>query len=399
MKHTLVAGLAVVVALTVVTGCSSGPAPSPSSAASPAAGMQQLVRKNVKDLTAAEKADFVSAIKKLKVTPAPDDPRVTNWYDHFVAEHLSKLVCWNTSQVNQGGYGHNGPDLLTWHRSFLLEFEKALSTVAGHPMALPYWDWTDPSSTPVVFADDFMGPAGDAADGYVVTKGPFRKGEWPINVRGFPSTNPGQFSDLVRATAMMPGMDTLPPASDVREALTKPVYDVAPWGPLSDANQSFRSFLDGNIGTTGEICQDGLITLVGSTGGRLHATVHMYVGGMTADGEAGALTDTATSPNDPIFWLHHTNIDRIAEAWWSTHNYQYLPKSGGPVGDNADDPVWPYTATNGEMAKPVTELGYTYDQLPTVQHPGGPTGPTTALPENGAVTTMPPMPGHGSGHS
>lgn len=368
-------------------GCSS------SAPATPAAQTQTVVRKNVTELTGAEKAEFVSAIKKLKAAPAPDDPRVSNWYDHFVAEHLSKLVCWNTRQTNQGGYGHNGPDLLTWHRSFLLEFKKALSTVAGHPMALPYWDWTDPASTAVVFADDFMGPPGDAADDYVVTKGPFRKGEWSIEVKGFPSTNPGQFDDLVRATGKMPSMTELPPASEVQQALSRPVYDAAPWNPGADPDLSFREYLDGSIGATGQTCQDGMITVQGATGARLHATVHMYVGGQNAEGQPGALTDTATSPNDPIFWLHHTDIDRIAEAWWTTHDYQYLPKSGGPTGDNFDDIVWPYVGvTNGQMARPVKEFGYTYDELPTVDNPGGPTGPAVELSETAHPTAPMTMP-------
>ncbi|TPG33473.1 tyrosinase family protein [Mycolicibacterium hodleri] len=346
-------------ALAILTaGCHTAPSTSTSQGA-------PVVRKNVKDLTDAEKSDFVAAIKKLKTTPAPDDPRVGNWYDHFVAEHMSKLMCW-TDSAGQGGYGHYGPDLLTWHRAYLREFEEALTTVAGKPMALPYWDWTDPASTAAVFADDFMGPPGAAADDYVVTRGPFRKGEWRIDVKGSTFTNPGQFDDLVRATGMMPGMTSLPPAADVRAALTRPVYDTAPWDPSSNTDQSFRSYVDGAIGATGQACENGGIAAVGATSGRLHATVHMYVGGMNAEGQPGALTDTATSPNEPIFWLHHVNIDRIAEAWWSAHDYQYLPTSGGPRGDNIDDVVWPFRdKTNGDMATPASQLGYTYDQLPS----------------------------------
>lgn len=383
--------LTVAMVAAVGTGCGDA---GPSSTADSSHG-QTVLRKNVKNLTEPEKADFVAAIKKLKATPDPDDPRVGNWYDHFVAEHLSKLICWNTSQTNQGGYGHNGPDLLTWHRAFLLEFEKALSTVAGHPMALPYWDWTDPASTAVVFADDFMGPPGDVSDDYVVTKGPFRKGEWTINVKGFTSTNPGQFDDLVRATGNMPGVTTLPPASEVRQALSRPVYDTAPWNPGADPDQSFREYVDGSVGATGQTCQDGTITVDGATGARLHATVHMYVGGQNAQGQAGALTDTATSPNDPIFWLHHTNIDRIAEGWWSTHDYQYLPRASGPTGDNVDDIVWPNAnRTNGDMAKPVTTFGYTYDELPTIDNPGGPHGSTPGAPE-ASMSSAPMQVPHG----
>src|SRR5690606_40416265 len=107
--------------------------------------------------------------------PAPDEDEVGNWYDHFVAAHMRKLVCW-TDEPGQGGYGHNGPDILTWHRAFLRDFEKAMSQAMGKPMALPYWDWTDPSSLAVLFSDDFMGGKGDPAQGYRVTSGPFKEG-------------------------------------------------------------------------------------------------------------------------------------------------------------------------------------------------------------------------------
>lgn len=62
----------------------------------------------------------------------------------------------------------------------------------------------------------------------------------------------------------------------------------------------------------------------------------------------------------------NVNVDRIAEKWWTTHDYQYLSQSGGPVGSNADDVVWPYTdQTNGQMDSPVEEFGYTHDKLPS----------------------------------
>src|SRR5262249_21453997 len=38
-----------------------------------------------------------------------------------------------------------------------------------------------------------------------------------------------------------------------------------------------------------------------------HNTVHMWVG--------GTMQDPMVSPKDPIFWLHHANIDRIWAQW------------------------------------------------------------------------------------
>ena len=369
-KRPAIAVLVALVAFTAAACTSGGPQAGSAVAISSGSGSQAVpppvvVRKNVMSMTTAEKTDFVSAVKKLKTTPAPNDTRVTNWYDHFVAENLSKLICWSAT-VNQGGYGNYGPDLLTWHRAFLLEFQDALTQVAGHPIPLPYWDWTDPASTAVVFADDFMGPSGKSGDNYVVTDGPFAKGQWAINVKGFTTDNPGQFDDLVRATGTIGDATELPAASDVQHALDRPLYDAAPFDPSSDSDSSFRAFLGGNIGASGTQCKDGIIRVVDANGSRLDTTVLRYVGGVNDDGHIGSLTDTATAPNDPVFWLVYANADRVAEAWWKNRKYQYLPESGGPNGANLNDVLYPYTdLTNGSMAKPAEQLGYSYDSLPT----------------------------------
>jgi tyrosinase len=347
------------------TTIASGSSGSATTSGSQAVPPPVLVRKNVMSLTTAEKAEFVSAVKKLKTTPAPGDSRVTNWYDHFVAENLSKLICWS-HEPNQGGYGNYGPDLLTWHRAFLLEFQDALTQVAGHPMALPYWDWTDPASTAVVFADDFMGPGGKPEDNYTVTSGPFAKGQWALNVKGFAADNPGQFDDLVRATGTIDHATELPAAAEVQQALDRPLYDVAPFNPAADPDSSFRAFLGGDVGSTGTTCDDGVVKATEVQGSRLDATVLKYVGGVNDNGHIGSLTDTATAPNDPVFWLVFANTDRIAEAWWKAHKYQYVPESGGPNGTNINDVLYPYAdLTNGSMVKPAEQLGYSYDTLPT----------------------------------
>jgi tyrosinase len=60
------------------------------------------------------------------------------------------------------------------------------------------------------------------------------------------------------------------------------------------------------------------------------------------------------APNDPVFFLHHCNIDRIWDSWQRryfqnpTDPAQYAPQSGGPAGHNIDD-VIPARALIREM--------------------------------------------------
>ncbi len=44
---------------------------------------------------------------------------------------------------------------------------------------------------------------------------------------------------------------------------------------------------------------------------QLHNNVHRAVGGIMA---------TASSPSDPLFWLHHANVDRLWASWQQRHS-------------------------------------------------------------------------------
>src|SRR5207247_9953874 len=132
-----------------------------------------------------------------------------------------------------------------WHRELLLLFEKALNDVyPGKNITVPYWDFTDPASFNIVFADDFMGGGGAAADNYAVTNGPFRKGEWTLNVLDPVALAPIQFPFLTRAFGTYK-KSGFPTAADVAYMLARPKYDVAPWNHMSDTDQSVRNYLEG----------------------------------------------------------------------------------------------------------------------------------------------------------
>lgn len=46
---------------------------------------------------------------------------------------------------------------------------------------------------------------------------------------------------------------------------------------------------------------------------RPHNTMHTLIGGVTGD-----MTDQTMAAYDPIFWFHHSNIDRLWATWQRT---------------------------------------------------------------------------------
>lgn len=82
-----------------------------------------------------------------------------------------------------------------------------------------------------------------------------------------------------------------------------------------------------------------------------------------------------TSPNDPVFWLHHCNLDRLWSAWQmlfappNGSSAAFLPQGGAAPGHNLRDTLrfgdpmpWidMYTPT---MLTDTYALGYSYDSL------------------------------------
>ncbi len=93
----------------------------------------------------------------------------------------------------------------------------------------------------------------------------------------------------------------------------------------------------------------GQTTFNGFTGSleAIHDSVHVWVGG-----SMGAIP---TAPADPIFWMHHANIDRLWAVW------QASPAGAGknPPLAGADLVMDPYPETEADT-RDTTVLGYQY---------------------------------------
>lgn len=113
----------------------------------------------------------------------------------------------------------------------------------------------------------------------------------------------------------------------------------------------------------------------GGTNGNLernpHNPVHVFIGGNAPDNETwGLMSDPGLAALDPIFYLHHCNIDRLWAAWnqngnsnSTKSNWLNGPAAGGgrefamPMPDGSS---WVYTPND---VNSLIQLDYTYDDL------------------------------------
>jgi tyrosinase len=87
-----------------------------------------------------------------------------------------------------------------------------------------------------------------------------------------------------------------------------------------------------------------------------------------------------TSPNDPVFFMHHCMVDKLWYEWQLRFpNQGYLPVNGGPFGQNLNDPM-DSTPSAPIGPRPIdvldsAVLGIAYDQLMPGTPQPGPTEP------------------------
>lgn len=343
----------------------------------PAASGDARVRKSVTALTPSERKDFVDAVLALKRTRSPYDASLS-YYNQFARWHKDRYICHPAGHTDAATMPmvHAGPMFLPWHREFIRRFEDALHDVSGKPVTVPYWDWTDPQSVDPdnprsVFRDDFMGGSGNPEEQYAVTTGPFRKGVWTLSVHP-----EGAFwapSTTTYLTRNLGSARTLPTQADVEAAFAADEYDIPPFSLASDRRRSFRNALEGEFGSNAMACgADGWMgpaPVQGPSGGgsrfTLHNMIHGWVGGVISSGDPRtAMRGTmilSTSPNDPLFFLHHANVDRLWAAWQAAHpGKTYEPKSGH-AGNNADSPMTPFGGVTPKAVEDIVALAYRYE--------------------------------------
>jgi hypothetical protein len=282
-------------------------------------------RKNAKFLSPAEREDFVKACVLMKadiVNPvAPADQQYSKW-DQNVAIHwmIQSAFAPGSTSVNFGHGGNGAYGFFSWHRRFLFQVEQQLQSYVPGVM-MPYWDWTDPSS---IMTDTFLGPNGTTASevrsGYFAAAAPGQPGNptpapawWPAGLTGW--ILPAAFGS--GSGALRRGIGSaasLPTANDLRESLAKLTYP------------EFQNAVESGFGLSSYPSQ------------QMHNGLHGWVGG-----PFGQMSAPSYSPFDPIFYLHHCNIDRLWAMWQVDGHADEYPASGGKPNHLRNDIMYPWT--------------------------------------------------------
>ncbi len=301
------------------------PVPLPGEGRSPRALAGPAVRRNVYHLAldAADLEAYRAAVTVMKGRPNSDG---RSW-----AAQAAIHGTWNPGNFPlTDRCVHSNWWFLPWHRAYLYYFERIVRQASGNPdFALPYWNYS--------YADQRRLP-----EAFRPASSPLRDGT------RFPGWNSGaaelDIGDIGYLTALGPTAYITPPGG----------------APAGFGGSAVAAPADGG--------------LRGPIENRPHADVHVSVGGNMGAFETAGL--------DPIFWLHHCNLDRLWNRW-----YQFRGTRFNPTTDSAwlNQTFQFYDETGAQVTIAVKDLldtralGYVYDDdscPPGRIFPGGaPRGP------------------------
>lgn len=216
-----------------------------------------------------------------------------------------------------GGFNlcpHRNWNFLPWHRAYIQMYEVAARELTGNSdFAMPYWDWTVDRQLPRAFAE--------------------------------PNWN-GQPNPLFVPGRGMSATDTLPDAIVGQQEVMDGIY----------AETNFESF--GSSRAPGQDSSDPSWIQRTGTQGTLEATPHNSIHCIVA----GPFMCSGASPQDPIFQMHHGNIDRVWAVWNSLGRNNTTDKFwlDTAYSDNFIDPQGNQYSMLVSDLQETPPLGYTY---------------------------------------
>jgi tyrosinase len=246
---------------------------------------------------------------------------------------------------------HGSWFFLPWHRMYLAAFELIVQQVlADDEWSLPYWYAIDPddpgtSVLPPAFRDTT------------------RNNELFTERRSIPANSGAPLPDL---------------SASVLQALDADVFS-SPDG-LSSFGSGERAtplFNGGEVGLVEDVPHGAVHVLVGND--------FNQQGNVVRRGWMGSFF---TAGLDPVFWLHHANIDRLWQVWLDLD-----PAHRNPTGDPAwFDTEFSFPAAGGGLVTwkvgdvlDTRGLGYQYESTAAPQGVGPPIPPVALVPEVGVA--------------
>ena len=258
---------------------------------------------------------YADGVKAMQARPATDP---TSW-TYQAAMHGTYTTpakpLWNTCE-------HGNYFFLSWHRMYLYFFERMVRAASNPGFNLPYWDYDNPAS---------------ATDPKLQLPAPFRDHTNPLYVA------PPDRDATMDAGGFLPVGDVPTDYSMSRMSFTCGATNWASsfGGKQVPAPVHFASGF-------------------GALESLPHNAVHDDVGG------GGWMSDPNTAAQDPIFWLHHANIDRLwdscekldsgrANNWdalWLSQKFYFYDEHGKQC-----------YLTGNDVIHDATQLGYRYQSV------------------------------------
>ncbi|KAJ3516016.1 hypothetical protein NLJ89_g1391 [Agrocybe chaxingu] len=287
--------------------------PNFSNAAPHASCTNPIIRKEWRNMDRATQKSYTDAIncllKRPGVYPKTVAPGAVNRYDDYVAIHIQSVY-------TAHGVGH----FLAWHRYYIHHYENALRTECGYTGAQPYWDWTldaplgKYAESPIWDATYGFGGNGPYVE---VPRGTFGMVVSPTDRSGGGCVPDGPLKDMI--VNLGPGNSLNP----------NPRCLARDWSPNfaaqnSNWNITKQVLEQKDFGRFTSILESGTGAFM--SGGNIHAGGHYSVGGYL-----GQMGDFWVSPGDPVFFLHHTNLDRVWRSWQAKDLANRLNDISGPL--------------------------------------------------------------------
>jgi tyrosinase len=254
------------------------------------AGAGIRTRLDQENMAQTEKDAFKDAVRKL-VTDGT--------YKRLVKVH---------ADMSHNMHGSMGPvgmlRFLGWHRRYILEFEhallaadKVLRPTAASSICLPYWHWIDPFP--------------EWLDGFLPANRPDNNTPPPARRKNSPPEKPNQADEDYIINGFLFQMRSVN-----TDDYTRFTYGLEGWGKRQNGT-----------------------SLPG------HNHVHDWTGGI--------MSNTSYSPTDPVFWLHHGEVDRLWNIWQQQHGSAHPALTG----DNRIMDPW---TEDYDALRSIEALGYVY---------------------------------------
>ncbi|KAK8874731.1 Di-copper centre-containing protein [Apiospora arundinis] len=277
------------------------------------------VRREYSTLSDEEKLEYTRAVKCLMAKPSTVDPEqvpgARSRYDDFVAAHIN-----NTPYIHNSGY------FLHWHRAFSWNFEQALRNECDYKGYLPYWNHGKSAQ------DLINSPYLDGSPTSQGGNGVYAKHGCAV---GLPSR-------LLCIEAGVGGgcVETGPYAGVMMNiSATAPTSEFVTAGPkFSYQPRCIRHDISNALGqkwagderavalltnAAGQAGIAGIQAGIENTGTDTEGFygLHQY-GHFAVSGDPSG--DFYNSPNEPLFWIHHGQVDRL---WWIWQNQKPVERA------------------------------------------------------------------------